>query len=253
MKRQNEPSPTDLLPSSSKTKAISASEPSVSSDDDDSDSEVSPEGFQQLAEPHIEDKEEAAALQQELEAFERLTPVSKYVQFRSQAYEIKQLRRKLRKTEAKRGRKLENELRRTKDSLHSAATELPDQRFLVENLLRALNDSILLPNSFQYDKICTLLRNALGTGASHDEYLAIPGKVVAITHREGQEYRKLPNNLELYRALLGESAAVQKLSKTSDGDRQEAEQYFRLQAEILKHMTFPQFVSSMVQSRSKQF
>ncbi len=251
MKRQNETA-AEGMHEPTKVKPLSPPEPSDSSDLEASslaDRALPPATFSDHID--VEDRIDAGSLQKEVEEFEKLTPVAKYVQFRTQAYEIKQLRRKLRKSDTKQEDKLEGELQRAKDVTAACASELPDQRALVPNTLRALGESFLIPNTLQYNRICTIIRNALSISASHSQYLALPDKTVPISRKEGEEFMKLPNSLEVYRALLGEAGPARPGMVIGECERAEAGQYFRLQAEALKKMTFRQFVSSMARARAQ--
>ncbi len=185
--------------------------------------------------PHDTESEDSPITEKELESFEQLPAEAKYSQFQSQAYEIKQLRRKLRKYDQKSTcNDISHELKQAQSALQaSAGIELTDQKCLIENLLRALQKSKLVPGSFQYDRVCAIVRNALSQGSAE-------GKME--TMREEAEYAKLPASPEIREALVGKQDLLQ--------DKSEAERFLLMQANILKGMDYAQFVNSIRLAKS---
>ena len=175
------------------------------------------------------DPESPAASKEELENFEKLVTEEKYSVFQAQAYEIKQLRRKIRKHDQKSCcNELEATLRQAQRILQSSKTELADQGYLINNLLQAIKKSRLLPGSLPYNRICTVVRSSLNPKLEKG----------GMSRKEEIEYSKVPNNQEVMKALLGQSVpdAV---------PEDEIDHYLKTQAEILKGMSYNQFVNSM--------
>ena len=187
----------------------------------------------------------------ELEEFERLPTSAKYVQFQTQAYEIKQLRRKLRKYEKEEGKSVEADMINAEELVQTQPVELGDQGAIISNLLTALDTSALRPNTYPYDRICSLTRNAINMPTYHDKFVQLPEKRVAITGKEMEEYSKLPPSTDMYRVLLGETSSGVRVAENAE--KAELEQYLLIQAEILKKMTYSQFVSSMKYARAQMY
>ncbi len=176
-----------------------------------------------------------------LEQIERLSPKEQYVYFQNQAYEIKQLRRKIRKCCQRRGKLLEAEILQTQEVLQSATFELDDQRLLVENLLRALREGQLAPNTLVYNHICTIVRNMLDIPVEHKgaRFIQFQSKELAITEKESREYVQLPRDASVFRALVGQQAGE------GDVQRKEVDWYLLMHSELLKKMTYAQFAGGM--------
>ncbi len=169
---------------------------------------------------------EDADLAPALQRFDHLTPSEKYTEFQSQAYEIKQLKRKIRKCAKCRAKAVRKAFAKAQETLKTADVELLDQKMMLDHLLQGLDSGRLLPNSLPFDRICTILRNALkqykGTNA--------------VTTREKQEYEYLPQNSKIVSALMGkrvdENLSAEEI----------AEQYLLMHAAALKKLTYQQFV-----------
>ena len=118
--------------------------------------------------------------------------------------------------------------------INSFNFELPDQQFMLENFLQAIQKSKLKPHSFQFDRISTIARNAFNTNCSKKRYKGTE----YFTAKESVEYKKLPQCEEISKVLLGQNI----LGSTKETS---VDQYLKIQAEILKGMTYSQFVDSM--------
>ena len=184
------------------------------------------------------------------EQLARMTPKQQYSCFQTQAYEIKQLRRKLRKVCQKRGKLLEAEIYQAHEQLQNCDFELPDQKYLIENLIKALKAGSLAPNTFQYDHLCTIVRNTLNlkTEKGSAKCIRLPDKELPITERERKEYMQLPNNVSLIKVLVGQPNAKCKVSPEEEQKR-EVERYLAIHGELFKRMTFRQFLASIKASK----
>jgi len=147
--------------------------------------------------------------------FSKLTSKEQLERFKNQAQEIRRLRKKLAKSMAAKSKKPNSEIQKALEKVKFAKHELEDQQFLVENIVKAVNSGVLLPNTLAYNQICTILRNLLGTqGASSKYMVRLPECTVPISTLEFEEYSKLPCTPGVLRALLGkEQRGVEDLSE----------------------------------------
>ena len=187
------------------------------------------------------------------EEIAKMSPKQQYSYFQSQAYEIKQLRRKIRKCCQKRGEMLEAEILQTQEVMQNYAFELEDQKNVVENLVKAINQGALAPNTFPYDHLCTVIRSMMNIQVErkNGKCLQFPEKEVAISEREGREYLRLPNNAGVFRVLVGQSVQPTGDTTIEDEQKREVEWYLLMHGELLKKMTYSQFVNSMRVHRKK--
>ncbi len=184
---------------------------------------------------------EEAVQSMTVEQFERLNAEERYNHFQNQAYEIKQLRRKIRKCCKARAKALEKSLRHAEEVIRAGSFELEDQRNMPEQLISAISQELLAPGTLPFDRICTVLRNVLNTRIDKKsaKYLPLIEKKLAITEREREEYSYLPHNAAIFGILAGQPAS----QPAVEMDPQRiAEQYVRMQGEMLKRLTYTQFV-----------
>jgi len=176
------------------------------------------------------------------EQLSRMTPKQQYSRFQGQAYEIKQLRRKLRKFSPSNGKPLEEETLEAKEILKNTEFELSDQRHIIDNLIKALMTGMLTPGSLQYDRLCTIVRNAMNikTESKTGRHITLPGKEIAITEKEHKHYVQLPRSNALLRALAGD---LPQSVKGEEAQRQEVENYLAIHADLIKKMSFKDFVA----------
>lgn len=176
--------------------------------------------------------------------FASMSPEEKYKEFQSQAYEIKQLRRKIRKMDQKCHRKLENDMHLSFDMIKQYGLELADQGEIIQNLIKATNQGKLIPNTLPYNRICTILRDKLQIPVEHSKcyLLKFPEKTVAISKLESEEYNSLAHSEDILRLIIGDPV------HKSEG-KEELHKYLQMQAQILKKMTYSQFVKSLAREK----
>lgn len=179
------------------------------------------------------------------EQLSRMTPKQQYSRFQEQAYEIKQLRRKLRKFSQTRDKPLEEEILEAKEIIKNTEFELPDQRHIIDNLVKALITGVLTPNSLQYDRLCTIVRNAMNikVESKTGKYMNLADKEIAITEKEQRHYIQLPRSTALLRVLMGD------LPQGEEERRQEVENYLMIHADLIKKMSFKDFVEVVRRER----
>jgi hypothetical protein len=182
------------------------------------------------------------------EQLSKMTPKQQYSRFQDQAYEIKQLRRKLRKFSPSNGKPLEEEVLEAKEIIKNTEFELPDQRHIIDNLIKALVTGMLIPGSLQYDRLCTIVRNSVNikTESKTGHYITLPGKEIAITEKEHKRYVQLPRSNALLRALTGD---VPLSVRGEEEQRQEVENYLAIHADLIKKMSFKDFVAVIRRER----
>jgi hypothetical protein len=186
------------------------------------------------------------------EAFGKLSGDEQYKVFQGQAYEIKQLRRKLRKNDHKRYNKLEAEMQEAHRIIEDNSFELEDQRYILDNLVKALNQGVLTPNTLPFNHICTILRDKLNTTLTNGptSCIKLPEKTIAISKKEEEEYLHLPRCVKLFRALVGrQDPENPPVPHPPREPNVELEQYLQMQAGILKSMTYEQFQRSLEMSK----
>eukprot|EP00826_Nyctotherus_ovalis_P015576 TRINITY_DN14440_c0_g1_i10.p1 TRINITY_DN14440_c0_g1~~TRINITY_DN14440_c0_g1_i10.p1 ORF type:complete len:241 (+),score=84.13 TRINITY_DN14440_c0_g1_i10:196-918(+) len=182
------------------------------------------------------------------EQLAKMTPKQQYSRFQDQAYEIKQLRRKLRKFSQTRDKSLEEEVLEAKEVLKNTEFELPDQGLIIDNLVKALKTGALAPNSLQYDRLCAIVRAAMSlkVESKAGRRVSLRDKDVAITEKEQRHYTQLPRSSTLLRALMGE--APQSV-KAEEEQRRDVENYLAIHADLIKKMSFKDFVSVVRRER----
>ena len=199
--------------------------------------------------------------------FQQMNNEEKRRCFQRQAYEIKQLRRKLRKC-ANDSRiefdSLEPETKRAQMLLQSVNCELPDQKEMIENLIKAVNTGKLVPETLPFSRISTILRNGMENGKEVDkskaEHVTFPEKSVAISKKESNQYKYLPKSEQVYRALVGDDIKSSKADTstisldqtTSSEESLSLKRYLITQGELLKEMTFEDFLRSIWKQKSSR-
>lgn len=98
----------------------------------------------------------------EIEEFDKHSPQKKYECFQRQSYKIKQLRRRLRKyTQKFRDLELQTKFMTAKGIIKKASKELPDQEFMLDNLINAIERSKLRLRGSRFSRICEIVKVAL--------------------------------------------------------------------------------------------
>lgn len=185
-----------------------------------------------------------------VEQLARMTPRQQYACFQSQAYEIKQLRRKLRKSSKGRGKVLEEKVLEAKEVLKDAVFELPDQSFIIDNLVKALRTGALMPDTLQYDRLCAIVRNSMNlkVESKTGKYINLSGKNLAITEKEQRHYVQLPLNNSMLGTLVGELLMDLKEGKEEE-QRREIDNYLIVHGDLIKRMTFNEFAAALKKGR----
>lgn len=180
------------------------------------------------------------------EQLQKMTPKQQYSCFQAQAYEIKQLRRKLRKSSQSRGKVLEEEIVTAKETLKNANFELSDQKLMIDNLVKVLRTGAVMPNTLPYDRLCVIVRNSMNlkVESKTGKYISLPGKELAITEKEQRNYVQLPNTSAILGTLIGDMTLNIKEGKEEE-QRREIENYLIVQADFLKRMPFAEFVTTL--------
>lgn len=185
------------------------------------------------------------------ERFARMSIREKHRCFQRQAYEIKQLRRKLRKSGEKERKMAEREMLSAQATIKAAGGfDLEDQRHLLDNLVKAINSGRLSPGSLAYSRICTMVRSKLSiaTESRGAGQISFPERTVGISQKECGEFRLLPHNESIFRALVGEGRPE---ARRQDVDS-ETSRYLVTQGEIIKGLGYGQFLSSMDKQKEKR-
>ena len=162
------------------------------------------------------------------ELLSRMTPNQQYTCFKKQAYKLKQLKKKLRRFS------LEERIIEAKEKLKDITFELSDQRFIVDNMIEALKIGALLPNTLQYDRLCSIVRNTMNLKSQPKtgNHLILPKKIIAITEKEQRQYTKLAKRSSLLEVIMGE------LPKNLG----EVENYLDIHAELIMNMSYKDFI-----------
>lgn len=178
------------------------------------------------------------------EQLSKMTQKQQYACFQSQAYEIKQLRRKLRKFSMKRGKLFESEIIQAQETLKEFPAEIEDQKFLIENLLRAIRIGVLRPETLVFDRLCTIIRNTLNLKIERKGRKIIKignQKEIIITEREFKEYLQLPKNENVLNVLIGQNP---------EKSETEFDKFLQIHADLLKKMSFAQFLATNVKKNN---
>ena len=170
-----------------------------------------------------------------------MTPKEQYSSFQTQAYEIKQLRRKLRKLSQKGGHELEASIQQAKEVLNEYDFEFEDQKDILDNLMKALKTGVLVPNTMKFDRLCTIVRNCMNLNpkSKTDKSVYVEGREVKISKRESDQYLQCPNDDSIVKALLGET------TDTELDEKKQLNNYLVIQAELLKNMNFEDFLKGL--------
>eukprot|EP00826_Nyctotherus_ovalis_P001212 TRINITY_DN10164_c0_g6_i1.p1 TRINITY_DN10164_c0_g6~~TRINITY_DN10164_c0_g6_i1.p1 ORF type:complete len:229 (-),score=70.05 TRINITY_DN10164_c0_g6_i1:170-856(-) len=136
--------------------------------------------------------------------FSKLTPKEQLLRFQNQAEEIQKLRRRLSKLMLSKGKHEATDLQRAVDRVKAHKYELDDQKSLIENIVRGINQGSIAPNSLAYNQICTILREALHITPVEAKYRIKLGEAeVPVSMLEYETYSKLPCTPAVLRTLLG--------------------------------------------------
>jgi len=136
--------------------------------------------------------------------FSKLSPAEQKQRFLNQAQEIKRLKRKIRKYSAQKGKKEDTILQKAVDKIKIARHEIDDQKYLIENLLKAINTGKLTPGSFSYCQICTILRDLLNLPCPESRHtITLPEKSIPISTVEYDVYKNLTCTPGVLRAMVG--------------------------------------------------
>eukprot|EP00826_Nyctotherus_ovalis_P011279 TRINITY_DN12943_c0_g1_i11.p1 TRINITY_DN12943_c0_g1~~TRINITY_DN12943_c0_g1_i11.p1 ORF type:complete len:209 (+),score=27.39 TRINITY_DN12943_c0_g1_i11:281-907(+) len=130
-----------------------------------------------------------------------------YAKFQAQAYEIKQLKRKIRKCFKSSNGETRKILCQARGIVKQAKVELKDQQDLIENLIMAIGEGKLMPHSFTFDRICTIVKSSIGgdvqfTSREKSEYgyMLKCEKIVDIL--KGKEVEEEPTEAEVLHQYL---------------------------------------------------
>jgi len=166
-------------------------------------------------------------------AFEKMTPNEKYQFFLHQSYEIKQLKRKIRKSPISKSKALKKALLKAQERIKASSNlEFEDQRNCLDNLLSSISTSKLVPNTLQFARICTILRNCLKGTEQKD---------LPFTRKEIKEISFLPKNNKIIEALKGKKEGMR--------EEESVREYLNTQAEIIRGMDFEGFVNWMERTK----
>jgi len=162
--------------------------------------------------------------------FDQMDSAERYTLFQNQAYTIKQLKRKLRtgtKTPSELARKMFSQ---AEEIVKQADVELEDQRDLLKNLVTAINEGKLEVGSLQFDRICTIVRNALEDKKEGEAIFSL---------REQAEYGSLLKLQSINNILCGKPVE-RKMT-----ERDIVEQYVLMQSDFFRVKTFQEFIDSV--------
>ena len=177
--------------------------------------------------PQIDDLDNPPSL----DKFDKLSPSMKYTKFQAQAYEIKQLKRKIRKSARTPIKDVMKSFSDAERIVKRAKVELEDQQNIMENLLVALNEGKLIPKSFAFDRICTIVRSALDD------------KNYDMTSKEKLEYgymTKLEKTMNVLRGKEIEKECTEK---------EKAEEYLLIHGEFLKNLSYSDFLKILKENK----
>ena len=166
--------------------------------------------------------------------FDELSVSEKYNFFQHQAGLIKQLKRKIRKSVKHRFKVLRKSFARAEQTLKSSRVELKDQSELLSNFLQSIISGKLLPNSLPFCRLSTILRTVL------------KGDSTTLTEREREECEGLPKCLGVVDVLMGRNVNIE------ISPNEIAEQYLSMQSELIKKLTYPQFIQFIKSDQPKK-
>lgn len=135
--------------------------------------------------------------------FSKLTDKEQNLRFINQLKEIKRLTYLLNESNEK---DVDENiiLKRTIKNLHNCEFEIDDQRHVIENLSKAIITGRMVPNSFAFNQICTILRHSLNLN-SIENYNSIyaNGMKMNLTSIERETYTKLKFTDKAIETIIG--------------------------------------------------
>lgn len=168
--------------------------------------------------------------------FTKLSPEEQYIRFKNQAYEIKQLKRQLRKYGERSCERLDASYKKAMEKLQGEKMEFPDQANVIQNLAHAIITGALPTTSLAYAQICTILRDKLNIrypDAQHS--IRLPDGNVPISTLEFNELKKLPPSIPLFHLIVGRTPPPM--------FHDPVEHFIVAQANLICGLSFGQFAS----------
>lgn len=134
----------------------------------------------------------------------------------NQAEKINRLKRKLEKFASIKGKRKNLSLLKAVEKIRGSRYDLEDQRFIMENTLKAINTGKLKTDSLGYNQISTIIRNSLGhSHESNLRELNVCGKPIAISDIEYNTYERCLCNESTIGIMMG----MDKIEKPSLGNQ----------------------------------
>lgn len=142
--------------------------------------------------------------------FSKLNAQEQYARFQNQAKKIKKLRNKLKTYADGNIQEDDIEIRKALKKVKESKHELLDQKDIIENLIKAITEGKLVPNTLPYNQICTILRDSLGISYTNWNYaIKVPEGIIPISELEYSEYVRQPCIPSVLQSFTGNASQEQ--------------------------------------------
>lgn len=160
--------------------------------------------------------------------FSKLSAEEQRFRYINQTLKVKKLNDQLKGLLRTKGKRVNKALKKAQEKLRNAKHESEDLKHLLDNVLKAIIEGKLMPNTLSYCQIYTILRDILRVPIEEGSCIVkLPERSIAITSLEYGVYRELMLGPEGLRTALGLPQAEERLL---------GEQLRELNAEMLSEL-----------------